>query len=210
MICVPINKKSISSVLNELRKAKEADIVEIWFDEIKSSGSKDLSKIFVSTKKPIIYKVTRPQMISESVLNSKPAYIDLDFKTKVSTLKKVRELSPKSKLIMSFHDFRKTPKDIQIKRTVTKMKKRGADVIKIATYAKTVSDSLRILSLLENYSNRGYKCIFVAMGKKGVLTRTTGHLFGNLLMFAPLNLNSSTAEGQISIKDLKEVQKIIQ
>ena len=42
------------------------------------------------------------------------------------------------------------------------------------------------------------------MGKCGKITRATGHLFGNYLMYAPLDEKDKTASGQIILKELKK------
>lgn len=98
MICVPIKKKSL---LNKAQK--EADLVEIWFDEI---NKKDWGGIFSKKKIPFIYKSTNPQNV-EHILKYKPEYIDVDIKTTAATIKKIKKLSPRIKIIISFHDFKK-------------------------------------------------------------------------------------------------------
>jgi 3-dehydroquinate dehydratase len=47
------------------------------------------------------------------------------------------------------------------------------------------------------------------MGEKGRITRLAGHLFGNYLMYAPLDLRGKTAEGQVNVKELTNFQNLI-
>jgi 3-dehydroquinate dehydratase len=42
------------------------------------------------------------------------------------------------------------------------------------------------------------------MGKHGEITRTAGHIFGNYLMYAPLNESQKTAKGQLTVSELKK------
>jgi 3-dehydroquinate dehydratase-1 len=88
------------------------------------------------------------------------------------------------------------------------MKKHHADIVKIATFANDMTDSLRMLHLLSKISPK-QKAILICMGRKGRITRTAGHLFGNYLMYAPLSLREKTADGQITAKELKEIQTLI-
>lgn len=202
MICVPINKKNFAAALKDFKKAqKVADIVEIWFDNFKIIDS-NLRKIFVPKKVPLIYKHIGPEKNIEKVLAFKIDYIDIDHKSPLSLVKKIRNLSPKTKVIISFHDFKKTPQDRFLKKITQNMQKKGADIIKLATYANDFTDSLRMLNFLKETSKKT-KAICVCMGEKGRITRIAGHLFGNYLMYAPLNNADKTASGQLTIKELK-------
>lgn len=204
MICVPIKKKTLKSLLENLKLAqKKADLVEIRFDELKLSG-KDLVKIFETKKKPIIYKSKSNLKNIEEILKNKPEYIDIDIKTNKKVIKRIRELAPKIKIIMSFHDFKKTPVESELKKVVKVMKKTCADIYKIATFAQTFGDSLRMLSFLDKFSKK-YKIICLCMGKEGQISRVAGHLLGNYLTYAPLNDADKTAEGQISVSELKKL-----
>lgn len=202
MICVPINKKTFAAVLKDFKKAqKVADIIEIWFDNVKI-GHPDLRKVFASKKVPLIYKHTGPTKNIEKVLAYKIDYIDIDYKSQQSLIKKIRTISPKTKIIISFHDFKKTPQNLVLTKIAKDMQKKGADIIKLATYANDFNDSFRMLNFLKEISQKS-KAICLCMGEKGRITRITGHLFGNYLMYAPLSNADKTAGGQLTIKELK-------
>lgn len=53
------------------------------------------------------------------------------------------------KLIISYHDFDKTPTDDSLNRLVADMHAVGCHVVKIAAMANDISDSMRMLQLLE-------------------------------------------------------------
>ena len=198
MICVPITQlKSFTEA------QKQADIVELWLDEI-NPNQQELKRLVKLKKKPFIYKVQNlKDFESFSVLPID--YIDLDIQTPSNTIKKAKKLFPKSKLIISHHDFKKTPSLKDLQKISKKAKKKGADIIKIATKAKSLADSLNILSLISDLSSKKQKCICLGMGKEGQITRTAGLLLGNFLTFAPLSIKSKTADGQIPIKELKKL-----
>ncbi|MEK7086084.1 MAG: type I 3-dehydroquinate dehydratase [Patescibacteria group bacterium] len=205
MICVPINKNSTRKLLPVLKKAqKVADIVEIWFD---TGNFEEISeKIYV----PVIYKVTKPNLKRiKLILRKIPRihYIDFDIQTKNSLIKAVKNISPKIKIILSYHNFKKTPEIKELQKIVKKMIEKKADIIKIATHAKTYQDSVSMLGFLSQITTKGQTAICLCMGIFGRLTRLTGHLFGNYLMYAPMEKSGKTAPGQVTVKELKQIIK---
>jgi len=201
MICIPICKKTAKAALEAFKKAKkEVDVVEVWFDEIKSLLDKELAEFF-KTKTLIIYKYQGGEAL-ERVLKHKPSYIDIDLETPKALILKIKKLSPKTKIIISHHDFKKTPELKELNSIAKKMKQKGADIMKMATMANKITDSIKMLSFLSQQKD---KSIIVCMGKEGRITRTTGHLFGNYLMYASLSAKESTAEGQITVSEFKKI-----
>lgn len=200
MICIPIRKKQFKSLLAEFKKAqKHADIIEIWFDEANLSHE-NLEALFKLKRKPILYKCQDPENL-EKMKNYNIDYTDLDLKT---PKKYFKQIPKNSKLIISFHDFEKTPKNL--KKLAEKLLKNKPHIIKMATHAKTFSDSLRMLKLLNDLNEKSIKAICICMGKHGRITRLTGHLLGNYLMFAPLKSAGKTAPGQITAEELTKIQ----
>ncbi len=213
MICVPINKNSTRQLLPILKKAqKVADIVEVWnpaanLPDILNKLSRPKSDHLI----PIIYKVTKPDIKKiKLILQKVPqvSYIDFDIQTKNSLIKAVRKIKPKIKIIISYHNFKKTPEIKELQEIVQKMIEKKADIIKIATHAKSYQDSVSMLGFLSQIVEKGQKAICLCMGKFGRLTRLTGHLFGNYLMYAPMEKSGKTAPGQVTVKELKKIIKM--
>lgn len=201
-ICIPIRKKTLPSLISNLKKAqKYANIIEIWFDELGNNlNDKSLKEIFRFKKKPFIYKSFANKKALNLLLKYPLEYIDLDTKTSNTLIRTIKKNHPNIKLIISFHDFKKTPNDKFLNNIAKKIISKGADIIKIATYANNFSDSLRILNFLHQLSQR-HTAICLCMGFQGQLTRTAGHLFGNYLTYFALNQKSKTAKGQLTILD---------
>jgi 3-dehydroquinate dehydratase len=108
MICIPIKEKKAASLTANIKKAqKEADIVEVWFDDVKILST-ECAKLFTYNKKPFIYKVTSGKNL-EILKSFKVEFVDIDYKTTKKEIKKIKEFFPKSKVIVSYHDFKKTP-----------------------------------------------------------------------------------------------------
>ena len=84
------------------------------------------------------------------------------------------------------------------------MKKRGADIVKIAVMANILDDTFSIISLAQTLKEEGIAHILIAMGEKGILSRVITPLLGGNIMFAPLTKKGSTASGQLTVKELRK------
>lgn len=200
MICAPIKKQTTSSLIKAIKEAqKYVEVVEVWFDELKSLNDKDLKNIFAIKTHPFIYKCQNIENI-ETILKFKPEYIDLDIDTPSKFIKKI---GPKTSLIISYHNFKKTPSTKTLKALAKKIKSKGADIIKIATQANDFEDSIRMLSFLSELHEKGERAICVCMGEKGQITRTAGLTLGNYLMYAPIKESDASAPGQLTVKQLQ-------
>ncbi|MDH4226654.1 MAG: type I 3-dehydroquinate dehydratase [Deltaproteobacteria bacterium] len=102
------------------------------------------------------------------------------------------------KTIISFHDFKKTPPDAALKNVIRRARGLGADAVKIAAFANTRADILRLASLLT--ANRDL--IVIAMGRYGMMTRVFFPLLGSLITYG--SLGEPTAPGQMMVKRLKQ------
>jgi 3-dehydroquinate dehydratase-1 len=114
------------------------------------------------------------------------------------------------KVIMSRHDFYKTPSKEEIISTLVKMQEYDADITKFAVMPNCEEDVLNLMSAtLEMKKTKGDRpFITMAMSSLGVITRLTGSLFGSCLTFAALNKTS--APGQINVKNARELLNLLQ
>lgn len=200
MICAPIKKKTIGPLIKAIKEAqKHVEVLEVWFDELNSIKDNDLKKIFAAKKKPFIYKCENHKNI-EAILKYKPEYIDLDIETPAKIIKKI---GPQTVKIISSHNFKETPSLKILKALAKKIKSKGADIIKIATQANEFEDSIRMLSVLSELHAHQQKAICICMGEKGQITRTSGLILGNYLMYAPIKDFDASAPGQLTVKQLK-------
>jgi 3-dehydroquinate dehydratase type I len=199
---IPFQKSNVKNI-------KDADIFEIWFDRI---DSKHYPEIFKKIKKPIIYKIEKInnknlKNLKKNIIK-KSKYIDIDLNASVKAekdlIKKIKKINPKIKVIISYHNFKETPYEKDLKKIYRKMLSQKADIVKFATQAKKISDSFRMLDFLSSLNGKKQKAICLCMGNEGLLTRISGHLFGNYLMYFSMDEKSKTAEGQITIKKFKK------
>ncbi len=123
------------------------------------------------------------------------AWCDLEIETlRELPGKTVRGYAIPEKVLVSMHDFRKTPK---FPKRLSLPARGGADAIKVAAMARSLQDSARTLRLARNSRD----VVAVAMGEMGLPARVLALRQGSALAYAPVA--SATAPGQIPLRDLK-------
>src|SRR5712671_5713769 len=116
----------------------------------------------------------------------------------VETLRKlpgqsVREYPVPPRVLLSIHDFERTP---DLPRSMNPPARGGVDAIKIASEARSIHDSVRLLRLARNSSN----FVAVPMGETGLPARILALRQGSALAYAPVA--AATALGQVSLDDM--------
>jgi 3-dehydroquinate dehydratase / shikimate dehydrogenase len=103
-----------------------------------------------------------------------------------------RELRP-ARVMISFHDFRQTPRDLGA--VVRRLERAGGDAIKIATECRSIRDAVRLLRLARGRRDR----VIVPMGEMGEAARVLALREGSALAYAAAE--TATAPGQSSLED---------
>lgn len=193
----------------------KADIAEVWLDHIKDLNVSDLLKgkslpVICVCKKPNEkgrFKGTYKEVVDVLIKASKNGadYIDVSF----NIIKNYELKITNSKVIFSYHNFQKTPSMSVLLKKAEEMKKKGADIIKISVMAKSLNDTVRIITLAKHLQFKKIPHILIAMGKKGALSRVLTPTLGGTIMFAPLTKTKSSASGQLTVKELKEAWKLL-
>ncbi len=96
------------------------------------------------------------------------------------------------KLVISYHDFEKTPEEEEIEELFKRAVEKGADIVKMAFTAKEEGDPARLSSVMLRLN---HPKVFMSMGKKGKFTRVVGFSFGSLLTYT--FFGKPAAPGQI-------------
>lgn len=102
--------------------------------------------------------------------------------------------------LVSWHDFEKTPPNDEIADIITEMRL-YSNYVKVVTTAKSIEDSVRLMSLYEN--SLGLHPIIFAMGEAGVVTRVLCALYGAPYTYAALE--KAVAPGQLTIAQMKQL-----
>ncbi|MEM2896526.1 MAG: type I 3-dehydroquinate dehydratase [Candidatus Bathyarchaeia archaeon] len=220
-ICVSLFARDILEVLSLIEKTEKlkTDLIEIRLDELEEIDR--LSDIVNWTKTPLIatvraskeggkFKGTEEKR-KEILLNAARAgfeYIDIEL-SMPSLQGMINELKKyNTKIIISFHDFEKTPGIKELKNVLKQEIDNGADVCKIITMAKKLEDNLTVLNFLNEESKR-VKLVSFAMGEYGKISRVLSPFFGSYFTFVSLEKGKETALGQLSVYELKSLYEIL-
>lgn len=114
----------------------------------------------------------------------------------------------KSKLIVSFHDFKRTP--ARLDQIVRRLSRFQPDLMKIATQANSLSDAARLLELQIELSHKRQHSVVLGMGGNGLLTRVLGPSRGAAFTFAVVKPGKESAPGQLTIGELQHLYRIDQ
>ena len=213
--CISIGEKTPKKLKQTLKiSLRKSDYVEIRFDflkpekipEVLESVKKDLNRA-ICTLRPKDEGGKFPGNEKERISILKliaeyhPFLLDVEFNTMKKYSQLVKYLkSTKTNLLISEHDFKKTPKLTDLKKKVSQMKKFSSN-IKIVTTAKTTEDSTRILQL---YKLKGkINLIAFSMGDQGKISRILSLFLGS--PFTYVSLGKPIAPGQFSIDKINKI-----
>jgi 3-dehydroquinate dehydratase I len=216
-ICVSIAAYDLEQLKRQINQAFNygADYVEIRFDYLDLSDMDQAMSIANMINKKAVYTLRAPDEggqfkgnISERIAwlkklsASKPMLLDVElhtikYNTYLADYLKEQNIS----LLISWHDFEKTPSNAQLTNLLYEMRKYSQNV-KVVTTAQKTEDSLGLLELYEN--TLGVNLIAFAMGEAGVLSRLLCVIIGNA-PFTYASLEKAIAPGQLTIKQMRKL-----
>ncbi|WP_053361953.1 type I 3-dehydroquinate dehydratase [Bacillus sp. FJAT-27251] len=232
-VCVPLTGKSISELREEaaLVKTVDADMVE-WradfFNDIEEFGEVMAALTVIRSSLPeipLIFTFRSSKEGGEKEL-SLEAYVKLNERVTESGLVDfidvelfsdegaVRKLVKKAHenqvlVIVSTHDFEKTPPKEEILYRLRKAQELGGDLPKIAVMPNDASDVLTLLEathmMSTTYADR--PIVAISMAGTGMISRLAGELFGSALTFG--TANKASAPGQMPAAELKKVLSLL-
>ena len=216
--CVSIAEKTPYKIKQTLKIAlKKSEYAEVRFDFLKIEQipetieiiKKDLNKI-VCTLRPKTeggkFSGNEKERIAilKLIAEYNPFLLDVEFNTLKRNSSLVRYLkSTKTKLLVSWHDFKKTPSSAELKKKMNQMAKFSSNV-KIVSTAKSTDDSNRMLEL---YSKKGRNNLMsFAMGDLGRISRILCLYLGSPYTY--VSLGKAVAPGQFSVDEVKKITNL--
>jgi 3-dehydroquinate dehydratase I len=216
-ICVSIAASDLEQLKIQIKQAFNfgADYVEIRFDFLNLSDLEEALSIANAVNKKAVYTLRSPEQGGqfkgntferitwlEKLSSSKPMLLDVE----LYTIKCNNNLADYLKenntsVLISWHDFEKTPSNAQLTDLLYEMRKYSQNV-KVVTTAQKTEDSLGLLELYEN--TLGVNLIAFAMGEAGVLSRLLCVIIGNA-PFTYASLEKAIAPGQLTIKQMRKL-----
>jgi len=107
-------------------------------------------------------------------------------------------------LILSKHDFEKTPDDLDT--LMTKLRAKSCHIVKMVCRAETITDALRMLDTLRE-PIQSHPTIALSMGEAGAMTRILAKKFDAFLTFASLTADKQSAPGQPTFADMRKIYR---
>jgi len=220
-ICVSVPPKTIDEALELIRKAEaeHADLIEVRLDNLRNHVQ--IADIPACSSTPLIAtnkstgqhgnfskSETKRQRILIDAARNGFEYVDVDLGTlnKKELMLDLHEAGVK--VIVSFHDFKRTPPLSKLFKVLDKEVSLGADVCKIITTARNVGDNLITLDFITEASKKA-KIVCFAMGELGKHSRLLSPIFGAFFTFASLDEKRKTAKGQLTIQEMKRAYEAL-
>ncbi|MFC4322359.1 type I 3-dehydroquinate dehydratase [Litchfieldia salsa] len=193
------NLDCVNEALQEIRKILHNKPLVFTFRSAKEGGEKEVSSAFYFELK---------KMVAESGLVD---LIDVELFNEEQEIREIIELAQEKKMyvILSNHDFEKTPAKEEIVSRLKRAQKLGADIPKIAVMPQTTSDVLTLLdatlTMSEQFADR--PIITMSMAGKGVISRLAGEVFGSSVTFGAVK--KASAPGQVEIAKLRQTLTLL-
>jgi 3-dehydroquinate dehydratase/shikimate dehydrogenase len=203
MICGCVGAETAEQALAGMAEARRqgADLCELRADYLKDL---DLPRILAAKPLPVLVTV-RPKweggrfegseaerlgLLEDACLHGAD-YVDVEYRAYKDFNRR------QAKLVLSYHDFEKTPDDLE--RTAAKMGELEPLVVKIACRARGVADLLR-LARLQKAAPR--PTAVIGMGEFGEPLRILYRRYGGFLTYASVRGGEETAPGQVTVEEL--------
>lgn len=218
-ICVPLTGKTLPELTAEAGKVKTlpADLYEWRIDHF--SGDLESAMAVLKeelSEKPLLCTVRTKGQGGELALAPEkyeklllkllnmvgPGLLDIELSTGEERVRKL-VTAAKTKgvgVVISHHDFSKTPPRWEMEETLERMKALGADLPKLAVMPQSPEDVLELLSATLHVSERLGPVITMAMGELGKISRICGSVFGSCMTFGAGS--NASAPGQLDARDL--------
>ena len=220
-VCVAVPPKTVTEALDLIKQAEvqHADLIEIRLDSL--TDFEGIEKVATSAKIPLIAtnrskdfggnfsgNETERQQILLTAAKSGFEYVDIDLcsPNQAELVTMLHDLG--TKVIISFHDFERTPSLHILNNVLEAQINSGADVCKIVTTAKTMDDNMTTLRVVTRGSKKT-KIVCFAMGELGTPSRVLSAVFGGFFTFACLDEKRKTAKGQLTIQEMQQAYALL-
>jgi len=219
-LCIPIVETTVEKALTAIQQVNRwADLIELRADYLKRVY---LIPLLENRQKPLIvtnrrreeegkYKGEERKRLSvlQEAIDLGANYIDVELATERSFLQGLIRNRRGTQVILSFHDFQRTPSLKELQRLCGQMIRLEADVVKIVPFARSWEDNLSILSLIPYAKERNQKIVAFCMGEKGKISRIFSPFLGAAWTYASLNRSRASASGQLTVGEMREIWEML-
>ena len=218
------NDKSLVLTVNQIDEAlsKGVDIIECRFDYLSSFENLDLYLDILSRYQDKCIYTIRPENeggkfsndpekraeIIAKFIRKSPLFVDIEYKL-ISSNDFIADLveNGNTRILVSWHDFSHTP-ELNLLLEQVKNMEIYSPFVKIVTTARSIDDSIKILSIYQSIDTH-INLIAFAMGETGVLSRVLCTVVGKA-PFTFASVGAALAPGQLSIGQMKSIYDLFE
>ncbi|KUP30100.1 type I 3-dehydroquinate dehydratase [Bacillus halotolerans] len=193
------DSEAVIKMISKLRESLRDKLFLFTFRSHKEGGSKEMD---VSSYIALLETAIRTKDID---------FIDIELFSGEANVEALVSLAGENGVyvIMSNHDFQKTPAKDEIISRLRKMQELGAHIPKIAVMPKDAGDLLTLLdatyTMKTKYADR--PMITMSMAGTGLVSRLSGEVFGSACTFGAGE--EASAPGQIPVSELRNVLEVL-
>ena len=213
MLAAVIAAKAQEEALESLEKAKQADLIELRLDYLNKINDEDIESLVKKTRIPIIVtcrkkpeggffsgnQKQRMQILKKAV-ELRADFVDIENSSDKACIKDLIKHKNKTKIIISYHNFKETPANPM--NIYDNIKKLNPDLIKIVTYANSVSDNFKIFDIIKSANKDSKPIISFCMGPYGQFSRVLSVILGSKITYASVQSGKESATGQLTISEM--------
>ncbi len=218
VVCVPVSGSTFSEVVNEIKSAAGADIIEWRCDFFTENVFDFLPQVHAACGNTPLLVTCRSkreggkadvteeryaEVVEMLIASGEPDLIDIEFSSPYS--KELIALAKENNIItvVSAHDFEKTAPEEELIALLNAMEAAGADIPKLAQMPQNFRDTLNLISATEKVSQYNFPIITMSMGKFGKISRLCGEFSGSALTFGAAE--NASAPGQVELGFLNKI-----
>ncbi|MCB9644288.1 MAG: type I 3-dehydroquinate dehydratase [Myxococcales bacterium] len=215
--CLSFTKGTLAQAVEAIRtQISVYQYFELWLDLLEESSLEEVCALVRRYPHRVIALFRRPLLASihtpfeercawYRALAQEPLLWDMDYPSQKDDVTALLGLDARPSLILSHHDYEKTPSDQDLATLFDTMKQHQPEILKLAAFCQEPEDAVRLLSWQLSLKKQGHDVIVLGMGPHGAVTRVFGTLWGNAMIFAPPSLAEASAPGQLTQGQLREI-----
>lgn len=228
-ICVPVVETTTEKIIQQIQELQNCDLIELRIDfyenihdlkqvhelllQVRQQTNLPLLLTYRSLKEGGHIQLSDQEYLSlvqTACQSGCIDIVDIELESGNMLVYQLVEIAHQNhvKVLMSYHDFEKTPAVMEMKERLEKMEIMGADICKIAVMPFSYKDVIQLLNTTMEMSQRLTKpLVTMSMGKIGKITRIVGELVGSSITFA--SVGQSSAPGQLTLEDMQTLLEVI-
>lgn len=209
MICISLGNLSFDEIIEAIRGDYiyeiRLDLCTLKKSEIKEVFSR--GKQLIATYREGKYNDKERFLFLTNAIESGATYVDIELESSDEYKREITRVAMQNncKIIISYHNFEKTPERRELKEIIKWSFESGAEISKISCIVNNEREISRILSLYDLDILSDKKIIAIGMGEKGKITRILAPILGAPFTYASFSKGKETAAGQIDVKKMEEI-----